>query len=123
MNNKSQGFIRGRLKAFLYVFRGMGMMLTGEASLQVQAMVFLLTAAVSYLLHFSPVEWSVFSVAWGLIFTAETLNTAIERLADVVQPEYDERIKDVKDLAAGGVGFAATAGIFAYILLILQHIN
>jgi len=115
-------FVTGRIKAFQYVFRGMFLMLKGEASLQVQFLLFSVTAGLSYYSGFSPVEWAVFFVAWGLIFTAETLNTSVERLADVVSPEYDERIRDVKDLAAGAVGWAATSALFAYIFLILKHI-
>ncbi len=114
--------ITGRLKAFKYVFRGMFLMLKGESSLQVQFLLFLLTAGWAWHLEFSPAEWAVFSVAWGLIFTAETLNTSIERLADVVSPEYDERIRDVKDVAAGGVGWAAVMAFIAFIFLILNRI-
>jgi diacylglycerol kinase (ATP) len=115
-------FVSGRLKAFKYVFRGMFLMLKGEASLQVQFLLFMLTAVLSYYLGFSTVEWAVFFAAWGLIFTAETLNTSVERLSDVVSPDYDERIRDVKDLAAGAVGWAAAMALIAYIFLILKHI-
>lgn len=38
-------------------------------------------------------------------YSAECLNTAIEKLADVVEKNYSEAIKYVKDIAAGGVLF------------------
>ncbi len=115
-------FVLGRIKAFAYVFRGMYLMLTGEDSIQVQFVLFLLTSGFSYYLGFTNVEWTVFFLAWGLIFTTETLNTAIERLCDVVSPEWDNRIRDIKDLSAGAVGWAAIMSFIAYILLILNHI-
>lgn len=50
--------------------------------------------------------------AWGVIFlitlyvlvlALELMNSAIERLADVVEPRRDPRIKAIKDLAAAAV--------------------
>jgi len=42
-------------------------------------------------------------VCIGAVLGAEALNSAIERLADRVQPEQDPAIHDVKDLSAGAV--------------------
>ncbi len=41
--------------------------------------------------------------AIGLVLAGEGINSAIERLSDVVQPERDDRIRDVKDISAGAV--------------------
>ena len=46
------------------------------------------------------------SFALGLVFivflilTLEAVNTAIEKICDFIQPQIDERIKEIKDLAA-----------------------
>lgn len=116
-----KAYITGRIKAFRYVFRGMGWMLRHEASIQVQALLMLVSAGLSWWMQFNLREWLVFVFIWGFIFTTETLNTAVEKLADVVSPGYDERIRDVKDISAGAVGWAAVAGGIAYFLLILNH--
>jgi len=116
-----QSYVKGRLKAFRYVFRGMGWILRREASIQVQFGLMLLSAGLNWIWKFSLREWVVFVLLWGLIFTAETLNTAVEKLSDVVSPQYDERIRDVKDISAGAVGWAAAAAGIAYFLLILNH--
>ena len=114
-------FVAGRWKAFRYVFRGMWMMFR-EPSFMVQSGLTVLTGISGYFMHFSAVDWALFALAWGLILTTETLNTSIERLADRVESGYDEAIRDVKDLAAGGVGWAATTGLVLYIILIIKHI-
>ncbi|NPA42551.1 MAG: diacylglycerol kinase family protein [Chlorobi bacterium] len=118
----AKAYVLGRIKAFKYVFRGMGWMLAREASLQVQFVLFILSGILSWKLEFNRVEWVLFALLWGLILTAETLNTAVEKLSDVVSPDYDPRIKDVKDISAGAVGWAATAAATGYFLLILNHI-
>ena len=49
-------------------------------------------------------DLAVIGVATGLLLTSELFNTAIEQLCDFVQPDYDERIGAVKDVAAAAAG-------------------
>jgi diacylglycerol kinase (ATP) len=52
-------------------------------------------------------EWLNFAMVFvvtGLVLAAELFNTAIEALCDVVQPDRDERIGVVKDVAAAAAG-------------------
>ena len=42
----------------------------------------------------------------ALMLVAELFNTAVEELCDYVHPEYDEKIKVIKDIAAGGTFIA-----------------
>src|SRR3954451_7218365 len=53
--------------------------------------------------------WTVLLLCIGLVLGSEVANSAIERLADAVQPERDPAIRDVKDVAAGGVLVASIA--------------
>ena len=58
----------------------------------------------------------------GLMLTAEMLNTAIESWCDYVQPRADERIRHIKDIAAGAALVAiaiwyAVLGVVLYELL------
>jgi diacylglycerol kinase (ATP) len=41
----------------------------------------------------------------------EGLNTAVEKMADFIHPNYHERIGFIKDIAAGAVFFAAMTAI------------
>ena len=47
----------------------------------------------------------------AFVLVAEIFNSAIEALCDVVQPNRDERIKVVKDIAAAGAGLAILAWV------------
>lgn len=69
-------------------------------------------------LRVSAMEWAILSLAMGLVLAAEGLNTSLERLADRVSGKEEEAIRQVKDLAAGGV-LAAVLGAVAAGLCIL----
>ena len=53
------------------------------------------------------VAWAALIFAIVLVLLGEILNTAIEAVLDIVQPEQDQRVEVVKDLAAGAVLVAA----------------
>ncbi len=58
-------------------------------------------------------DWRWIIAAFGMVWVAESFNTALERLCDTLHPERDDGIGMVKDLAAGAVLAAAitAAGI------------
>ena len=51
------------------------------------------------------------------VLSIEGLNTAVEKVADFIRPEYHERIGFIKDIAAGAVFFAAMTAIAIGIII------
>jgi diacylglycerol kinase (ATP) len=47
----------------------------------------------------------------------ESLNTAVEKIADFIHPDFHEKIGFIKDIAAGAVMFAAMAAIAVGLLI------
>lgn len=62
-------------------------------------------------MHISNVEWMFQFFAIGLVISTEALNTAIEKIADYIHPEFDHKIGVIKDIGAGAVLFAAIFGL------------
>lgn len=69
----------------------------------------------SFVLELKLEEWRWVILALALVWSAEALNTAIERLSDAVSVEWNDRLRFAKDTAAWGVFVA----IFASALIIL----
>jgi len=63
---------------------------------------------------------------WGNQFL-EIINSAIEGLVDLVQPEFDPRAGKIKDLAAAsvlvGAVFAALVGLIVFLNPIVELIS
>lgn len=66
-------------------------------------------------------EWIAIVLCIGAVFCAEFLNSAIEKLADYVQPEYDMDIKRVKDLAAAAVLVVALSALVVAMFIFYPH--
>jgi diacylglycerol kinase (ATP) len=72
----------------------------------------------SFILGIKKVDFLIVSIAVIIVLLAEMLNTAIEFLVDMVSPEYNEKARWVKDIAAGAVLITAFgAAVLGYFIL------
>jgi diacylglycerol kinase (ATP) len=90
-------------------------------SLQFQAGAFVAALAALIVLRPQPAWWGLVLLASALVVAAELLNTAIEELADHLNPEAHPRIRLVKDCAAGAV-LVAVLGALAVALALAVHL-
>ena len=92
---------------------GLRYALTTERNIRVHLFVFILVLVLSVVVEISKVEFLLVLAVSALNFSLELANTAIERLADQVSPEYNKQIGVVKDVMAGAV---LVSSIFAVII-------
>ena len=108
---KDNTFFTGRLKSIRYAFMGAVKLITTEHSVMVQACIAVAMVFAGFYFDISLTEWMFQTLAIGLVLCIEGLNTAVEKVADFIHPEYHERIGFIKDIAAGAVFFAALTAI------------
>lgn len=75
-----------------------------------------------FIFKISITEWIICIVLFGLVITAELINTAIETTVDIVMPEKNEKAKLAKDIAAGAVLVSAIASAIIGIIIFLPKI-
>lgn len=85
------------------------------------ATVAVVAAAIFFRLNVEEWRWIILAIA--LVWLAETLNTAIERLADAITLEPNENIGLAKDVAAGAVLAAAGFSIVIGLTIFLPHVS
>lgn len=62
-------------------------------------------------------EWIAITIVSGLVILTELINTAIEQLADFVEPERNEKIGLIKDYCAGAVLISAIIALIVGALI------
>jgi len=112
---------RRPLIAFRDAFRGIGFMLREEAHMR-----FHLTAALGVVVGGAafrvPLEsWAALIFAITLVLLAETLNTAVEAVLDLVEPDHHPLVGVVKDLAAGAVLVASLGATIIALLVFVPE--
>ena len=114
---KTDNFIIGRLKSFKYAFVGMFKLITTEHSIMAQFCISIMVTMAGFYFEISKTEWMFQSVAIGMVLSIEGLNTAVEKIADFIHPDFNNSIGFIKDIAAGAVFFAAFTAIFIGIMI------
>ena len=114
---KDNTFVTGRLKSLGFAFRGAIKLITTEHSIMVQSSVGVMLIIAGFYFEISSTEWLFQILVLGLVLSIEGLNTAVEKIADFIHPNFHEKIGFIKDIAAGAVFFAAMTAI-AVILII-----
>ena len=108
---KDNTFVTGRMKSMIYAVQGAKKLITTEHSIMVQFSLGILMTIAGFYCGISKSEWIFQTFAIGLVLSVEGLNTAVEKIADFIHPNYHERIGFIKDIAAGAVFFAAMTAI------------
>lgn len=112
-------YIHNRIKAIGYTFEGFWRLISKEESIQAQSVLFIIACILGYVYEFSTQEWAFQTLAFGLIFITEALNTAIEEICNYMHPKFHPKIKEIKDIGAGAV---LLSSIFAGIVLLIIYI-
>lgn len=108
---KDTNFITGRLKSLKYAFSGAIKLITTEHSVMVQTSLAILLQFAGFYFNIDRTEWLFQTLAIGLVISIEGLNTAVEKVADFIHPNFNNQIGFIKDIAAGAVFFAAVTAI------------
>jgi diacylglycerol kinase (ATP) len=121
---KDNTFFSGRFKSVGFAFKGAVKLITTEHSVMVQSSILVLMVFAGLYFDISRTDWMFQIFAFGLVLSVEGLNTAVEKIADFIHPEFHKTIGFIKDIAAGAVFFAALTAIaigsFIYIPIIFN---
>lgn len=104
-------FVSGRIKSVGFAVKGAYKLVTTEHSVMVQFSIMIIMIFAGFYFEISREEWMLQILAFGLVLAIEGLNTAVEKIADFIHPEFHNRIGFIKDIAAGAVLFAAFSAI------------
>ncbi|MFL6554508.1 MAG: diacylglycerol kinase family protein, partial [Bacillus sp. (in: firmicutes)] len=83
----------------------------------------ILVVLVSYYISITKTEWIIILFAIAGLFALELVNTAIERVVDLVTQEYHPLAKQAKDMAAGAVLVYAVLSVVIGLLIFLPYIQ
>jgi len=92
---------------------------TAKFLIQLLAAVFASLAAFYFPL--TNVERALVFICIGMVLAAEIFNTSLEKLTDLVSPEYNKKAAEVKDLAAAAVLVLSLVSLIVAVILFLPY--
>lgn len=110
------------LSSFKIAIRGMLEASLSERNLKIQWSVAAIVVAAGLTLQVTILEWCLLVLSMGAVLSAETMNTAIESLVDLLEPDQHESARKAKDFAAGSVLLISIAASMIGLVIFGNHV-
>lgn len=110
------------IKSFVYAFRGLTKTWREEQNLQVQSLAAVLVIALGLYLNITLSEWILLIFVIGLVLLAELVNSAVERITDVLKPRINGYVREIKDIMAGAVMLTSVLAVIVGAMIFLPYI-
>ena len=105
--------LKSRFGSFKLAFDGLLFLLKNEHNSRIHLLAAIAVIILGIIVKLNQIEWALMTIVIGLVFLAELLNSAIETLADLINPEWNELIKRAKDYSAAAVLISAIMAMIA----------
>ena len=109
-------------RSFKYAIRGLYHLWKREQNARIHTFAAALLGFAAYGFHLSRLEAAILFFAVVLVFAVEIINTAIEKLLDIVHPHSHSQIAFIKDALAGAVLISATIALVVAVLVFYPHV-
>jgi diacylglycerol kinase len=105
------------IKSFKCAFCGIRSSFENERNMTIHFGVMALVVMLGIFLKIARTEWIILIILFGIVISAEMINTSLEALTDLVKPKFHPQAKLIKDIAAGAVLILAiAAAIIGFII-------
>ena len=110
------------LKSFGYAWHGLLKTWQEEQNLQVHTFAGILAVICGFLLRISELEWLILILTILLVLLMEVVNSAIERVTDILKPRIHGYVKEIKDIMAAAVMLSALGAVVVGGIIFLPKI-
>jgi len=114
--------VKRLLKSFVYAFRGLFKTFKEEQNLQIQSFIGFIVIVTAYIFKVTAIEWSILLFAICLVILMEVVNSAVERVTDVLKPRINEYVKEIKDVMAAAVMLSSLLAFIIGIIIFWPYI-
>ena len=108
--------------SFKFAFNGLLLLLKNEHNSRIHFLAAIVAITMGIILGLNHYEWSLLIIVIGIVFLTELLNSSLESLADLIDPEWNELIMKAKDYSAAAVLISAIVAIVVGGLIFIPKI-
>ncbi|MFZ5590608.1 MAG: diacylglycerol kinase family protein [Bacillota bacterium] len=106
------------LRSLFCALRGIGLVVATQRHMRFHLLATLVVLVVAWWLGLSGLRLVVLLLVIFVVLSAELINTALERVVDLVSPQYHPLARDAKDIAAGAVLLLAALAVLVGLLVL-----
>src|SRR5437773_5472316 len=110
--------LRNIVRSFGFAIEGVFYTLATQRNARIEVCIGVAVVGVATWLQISRGEWAILLLTIGGVLAAEAMNTAVERMVDLLSLEKQQSAKHAKDAAAGAVlALSLAAAVVGFLIL------
>lgn len=109
-------------KSFIYAFKGLFKTFHEEQNLRIQTTVGFLVIIAGFYFKINQMEWALIIIMIGLVILMEIVNSAAERITDVLKPRINEYVKEIKDIMAAAVMISSIMAVVVGVIIFYPYL-
>ncbi|PIP17382.1 MAG: diacylglycerol kinase [Candidatus Portnoybacteria bacterium CG23_combo_of_CG06-09_8_20_14_all_37_13] len=110
------------LKSLKCAFRGLIHALRSEQSFRLQLIVAFIVIALAVYFRIPAIKALILGLTILMVLSFELVNTMAERIIDLVEPRWQDKIRDIKDVLAAAVLIAALGSIIIGLIIFWPYL-
>ncbi len=110
------------MESFWYALEGINHALNSDQNLIIHFIIASLVIAASIIFQVTPFEMGLLGLTILLVIATEMINTAIEKMVDLITKEHRIEAKVAKDVSSGMVLITAIGSLIIGVLVFAPHI-
>ena len=110
------------IKSFAFAWKGLQYCFLTQLNFRIHLMALLMVSILGGVLKINSIEWLFILGCSMLVLSLELMNTAIEKICDLITKDIHPVIKVVKDISAAVVLIAAIGSLFTGVIIFLPKL-
>jgi diacylglycerol kinase (ATP) len=111
------------INSFSYALEGLQFAWRNDQNLRIHLLIALIVFLLTYVLNFTTFDRAVIVLTIVMVITAEMINTAIEKMVDLITSEHRVKAKIAKDVSSAMVLVSAVGSIVVGVVIFLPYLT
>jgi diacylglycerol kinase len=115
------------IKSFFYAGRGIKYCFVQEQNFKIHMLAIAAVITAGFYFSITTTEWMLITGCCMVVVAMEMLNTAMEKMCDLVTKDFHPLIEYIKDISAGAVlvcaAGSAVIGVIIFVPKIIQYLK
>lgn len=113
---------RRLFKSFTYAFKGIYKVFKEEQNLRIQSFIALVVVIAGFIFNIKKTEWLIIILFIVLVVLMEIVNSAVERVTDILKPRIHDYVKEIKDIMAAAVMVSSVAAAIIGLIIFWPYL-
>lgn len=115
--------VEARARSIGHALHGIRLLFTTQPNFLLHLAATIAVIVLGIFFRISLLEWALVVICIGAVLASEAFNTALEFLADALEPDHNPLIGRAKDVAAGAVLMTSVGAAVVGLLIFVPHIT